>query len=174
MNSISVTPTDHPPRLENILESPIQGKRSEKISLDLSEIKALMGKLWIPTYLPFGIELIQTDATKGHDLHICFTNSAFDHSYFIISESPKSANMHIPMDTYKTVTVRNKSGLIILGNWGLQQNNGAKETRWIPSVSTTLLFEIDGWTIMMTGTPAKAWSEEELIKIAESMREYEG
>jgi hypothetical protein len=138
-----------------------------KESLDLPGIKDWMGRLWIPTYLPDGYELEKTDATREVALHLHFRNPD-KKSKLILYESPKPADLHIPHDTYQQVLVRGQTGFLVSGAFVHNQNY----SKWQESLCLYLVFEIDGWTINLMGLPAKEWSGEELVKIAESLKTY--
>lgn len=140
----------------------------KKVSLDLREIRDSMGSLWIPTYLPNDYELKNTDAIKGHALHLCFEKQS-PKSILIIMESPKPANLHILPNTYKPVTIRGQRGFIVFGGWGKASSS---RVQWKTSFCLWLIFEINEWIVSLAGVPAKAWSEQELVKVAESIREY--
>lgn len=170
-STITVTPV-----LNQEIRLPVPFKESDskimsetRESLDLSGTRDLMGKLWIPTYLPEGYQLCNIKAIKGHSLNIIFEKLS-PKSNLQIMESPKPANLHIMPGKYQSVYVRGQTGYLVKGTWV----KGSSGTSWQDSISLWLMFNIEDWIVMLNGTPAKAWSEEELIKIAESMKEYEG
>lgn len=165
---ITITPTQNSQGFKLLSKSSSHSFQEEKKeSLDLPGIRDWMGKLWVPTYLPAGLVLKNTSAIKEHALHINFERMS-PKSILDIMESPKSANLHIPSSTYLSIVVHGQNGFIVRGSWVYTPSN----MQWQESICLWLTFEIDSWIISLTGIPAKTWSEQELIKIAESMKEY--
>ena len=170
-NTITITPI-----LNQNIQYPVSFKQSEhgflnkmQVSLDLPNTKKVMGKFWIPTYVPEDYQLTNSNAIKYHSLNLIFKKLS-SKSILQIMESPRPANLHIMPDKYQTVTVRGQSCYLVKGTW----YKSATTTNWGDNLCLWLVFNIEDWIVMLNGIPAKAWSEEELIKIAESMREYEG
>jgi hypothetical protein len=171
MNSrITVTPvkTIIAPKLS--LNGPV--KKETSSSLDLVGVRETMGKLWLPTYIPPGYELKNTNVKKERAVYLFFDNLSLK-SNLTILETPNLVKLNIPPEKHRPVNVHGQTGILVLGMWMQSITATSNEpANWSDEVCLELFYEIEGWVIRLLGTPAKAWSEQELIKIAESMTQY--
>ncbi len=148
------------------VEKPLRDPFPERqVGLGFTEIKNTMGHLFLPTYLPDGFRLIWTLTIKDRELALRFIKDK-SHPFLLIIETPNEAQDRALLNKLKRIKIASKDAYIIHGNW---EPNGMNYSEW---VSTQLYFNLGDWVIVLQGVPAASWSDEELIKIATSFKEY--
>jgi len=136
--------------------------------LDLDTIKQTFGSFLLPAYLPDGYELIaDTTVIEARSLLLVFRNSK-THTDLLLTQDVVPSDMKYPTGTVEEVTVRGARAYLVHGNWGTYLG----ERTWRADVSLGLLFQQNRFNIILQGAPARAWTAEELIKIAESLALY--
>jgi hypothetical protein len=75
---------------------------------------------------------------------------------------------------FKPISRGTITGYLIRGCWGatIDPSSGSINVGWMEDAGLDLVFMRDGQVVNVFGTPTSAFTEEELIKVAESLRPY--
>lgn len=155
----------------------------------LSEVKDEAGSLLMPTYLPQGLSYDQAFVSQPHPPNdrrfkgeppqeLIFSKQGERGTHFvsIISSSPPPSPLPVKVKegSFKPVSVDGNPGYVIRGGWGarVDASSGSVDVGWMEDAGLALVFIRDGELARVKGTPASAFTEEELIKVAESLELY--
>jgi hypothetical protein len=92
------------------------------------------------------------------------------HRLYIL-ESPKPANLKTPAGMFNSVKIGESDGFQIHGTWEANVKMPEKMV-WSSEASEMVVFDLDGWSMLVQNTPAKALPVSELTKVAESLKAY--
>ncbi len=137
--------------------------------IDLENAKKICGKLWVPTHLPDMYSLRWISAIPANGIQLIFAKE-FPKYQLLVHESPKSANIKMPINKFDYVSINGKLGFIQRGIWRLV--NRESNLEWSDTLSNIMYFELDNWIIKLEKRPATALGDDEFIKVAESLREF--
>jgi predicted transglutaminase-like cysteine proteinase len=134
------------------------------------EVKQRLGKLWLPSYLPAGYKLSSSWLLRDGSVDFVYQKSLS--SDLEILEYSSGGEMEFPEDTVSEVMVNGDLAYLVRGGWTMQGTLPNRTLTWNNNQALTLYFNLDGWIITVRGFWADSWTEEELIKIAESLTPY--
>jgi hypothetical protein len=131
----------------------------------------------VPTYLPSGFSYEHAAIRELPDRGVFLTFQAQDSGAVLnIRMLPKGipAQLQVKEGSSKAVSIGNHQGYLLRGIWGQQQasDGSALKSGWIEDVALQLFFEHSGQVIALVAIPARFITEEELIKVAESLQPY--
>ena len=144
------------------------GARLRDPSFD--EVKRSLGKLWLPSYLPSGYNL--SDSWLLGNAGVDFVYQKIFSSDLEIVEYRNGGEMEFPENTVKEVMVKGDVAYLVKGGRTMQGAPPNRTFVWNHNQELTLYFSLDGRIITVRGFWADSWTEEELIKIAESLTPY--
>jgi len=157
-------------------DNPIEG------GYPLTEVKGKVGPLLVPSYLPEGLSL---ESSRVYDFGamvppcVVFYSSRGIHPkqlhVSIKTLAPKERwplRVQVKPGSFKPISNGTITGYLIRGAWvGIHNGSNPVEVVWADS-PIRILFWKDGQFVEVMGTSAKDFTEEELIKVAESLKPY--
>ncbi len=123
-----------------------------------------------PGYLPSGMTLQQVATSAGSEEKVLdYVNEAGLSLQIRVGVTIDSEGLPIKEGNVEVVTVEgaDSNAQLVRGSWH-QLPNG--KVVWDREVMALFLFSWEGTAVMFMGFPGSAWSQEELVRIAESMR----
>ncbi len=136
-------------------------------NLSLEEIKTLFGTVWVPTYLPEGLELDWTKAIEGCNIGLIY-RGASSRPYILISEDVVGCYHKYPTGTVTEININGETAYLVRGNWAIIDG----VTSWREDISKAVILSLGGWAFTVQAVPSSGFSDEELIKVASSLVEY--
>jgi len=156
----------------------------------LLEVKGEAGPLLLPSYLPEGFSYERAFvAQRPRDPRVktklppvlIFSGPPGRHGthLHISTASPPPKEMwplraELKEGAFKPISRGTITGYLIRGCWGatIDPSSGSINVGWMEDAGLDLVFMRDGQVVNVFGTPTSAFTEEELIKVAESLRPY--
>lgn len=186
---LELIPIDHPPfgdsvsALNATIDSQFLQDAPMSIPVSLKTARRFLGNLWLPNYLPEGFDIDNagvTNSDREHpDLIFLSSKSGKEYGQIILSVHRAEAYTHeyVPTDYESRVTsvdLDGSSGLMIRGNWVMQLNEDGtiRSAGWDDMYTRRLILRDPtlGQVITLDVIPAQLVTEEELIRIAQSLK----
>ena len=152
------------------IPAPTAPSTTHLVEPSFDELKNLLGRLWVPSYLPAGYKPYFTQLDSGGDVILVYDSPLT--SMFYVREYPYAVELNYPEDVVQEATVNGEKAYLVRGSWMSQGVPPNQTIVWNKNQSLSLYFYLDGWTISIAGKDANTWYPEELFKIAESLQLY--
>lgn len=186
--SFGVTAVDSPPMFEdlnslvNLLcqESTAQAKMTHRHSpILLKDVKHLFTHLWMPRYLPAGLDLERAEVTNPKNSYpdLAFSRVANDGRLVLAVESKgEYCQEYVPVQKPGCVLqleVGNRKGYLVRGSWTVttDREGNLVDAGWDEKTLLKLvLFDSEHAQVLtLMSTPSDFLPEDEIINIAESL-----
>ena len=148
-----------------------------RVNLTFTELKGVVGALFVPSYVPAGFGIVRTVLDRERDVRLVYRaqESRSTEGIQVGSLSVRlvrRAKPEVFRGFAERIAIRGTEGLLIRGGW-LVHN---MQIEWASDISTAILFEESGWFVYVTGRERSKgeqyWTRSELTQIAESMTSF--
>lgn len=181
-----LNPVYEPPGFDGVIERissrqpPTGGGPEHASGQPISEAQAREKDLWIPTHLPSGFSIegayVQPAPVHSGDQDSEWTSPRLvfdngDGTRLVISANPTEPHTYVGEGSIKSVSIGEGTGYVIRGGWffSVDRSGTVTEKGWDENIALELKFVRDDRVITIRSSPAAAISEEDLIRIAESL-----
>ncbi len=143
-------------------------------NISLAEIDAQVGGLYVPSYVPQGLNLSESWVDGGKS-NLRYKSGNASGANMRVMQFTVAPRPHAKRGSVETVTVGGESGKLIRGAWlyGRDAKGGVTAPIWDAGISLRLFFQRDGKTLaVMTSVGGVDEVGSELVPVAESMAPY--
>ena len=136
----------------------------------------LPGKLLVPGYLPVGYQQMRISVHLGGRVaDLIYSGPGQGRLAITIGGSLQPQGLNVKRGYSAPVGIGAADGVLIRGGWVMYVHSSGERSdmSWDPNVALTLIYETDGQLIELSAEPVGKLTEDELIKIAESLQPYE-
>ena len=127
--------------------------------------------VYSPSYLPEGFSLVGSRVAFGHAVESIYASEQLQ---LFISQESKPGQPRMKRDYVEQVTVNDQPAYLVRGGWlQLEKDGTVSPVEWDPDINLSVILQRGSHWFLVSVYPnpaAHGFTQEELLKIAESIR----